>query len=96
MNVVLTSRDDSRGLEALQKLRDESSPAGEVVFHRLDVADPSSVVSFVDFIRARFGKLDILVMPPLVLACINHKNSLVALNVIICFRVCTTAMPRSD
>lgn len=86
VNVVLTSRDESRGLEALRKLKDESSPAGEVVFHRLDVADPSSIVSFVDFMRARFGKLDILVCNHLNrLRLHKRKNSLVALNVIIFF-----------
>ncbi|KAL6981905.1 (+)-neomenthol dehydrogenase, partial [Sarracenia purpurea var. burkii] len=32
-----------------------------VVFHQLDVADPSSIDSLTDFVKSQFGKLDILV-----------------------------------
>ena len=58
--VVLTSRDEKRGLEAVQKL-EESGLSDYVVFHQLDVADVSSIASLADFIKSRFGKLDILV-----------------------------------
>ncbi|OWM64202.1 (+)-neomenthol dehydrogenase-like [Punica granatum] len=63
LTVVLTSREEKRGLEALRKLKEESCPAllGEVVFHRLDVTDPASIDSLVEFTRNRIGKLDILV-----------------------------------
>ncbi|BFG21908.1 hypothetical protein CerSpe_081820 [Prunus speciosa] len=60
ITVVLTARDEKRGLEAFDKLK-ESGLSGEVVFHQLDVADPASVASLADFIKTQFGKLDILV-----------------------------------
>ncbi|KAK4848685.1 hypothetical protein QYF36_016099 [Acer negundo] len=56
--VVLTARDDKRGLEAVEKLKDESD---HVVFHQVDVADPHSIASLAEFIKTQFGKLDILV-----------------------------------
>ncbi|KAG2725131.1 hypothetical protein I3760_01G052400 [Carya illinoinensis] len=58
--VVLTARDEKRGLEALQKLQ-YSGLTDQVVFHQLDVSDPASITSFADFIKTQFGKLDILV-----------------------------------
>lgn len=54
--VVLTARDEKRGLEAVQKLSSEN-----VVFHQLDVKDPTSIASLADFIKTQYGKLDILV-----------------------------------
>ncbi|KAJ4824872.1 (+)-neomenthol dehydrogenase [Turnera subulata] len=58
--VVLTARDEKRGLEAVQKLK-ESGLSQLVVFHQLDVADSTSIASLADFIKTQFGKLDILV-----------------------------------
>ncbi|KAK1559028.1 hypothetical protein Q3G72_009721 [Acer saccharum] len=58
--VVLTSRDEKRGLEAVEKLR-ESGLSDYVIFHQLDVTDPASIASLADFIKTQFGKLDILV-----------------------------------
>lgn len=60
ITVVLTARDEKRGLEAVEKLKQLSLP-GLVVFHQLDVIDHASIRSFVDFIKNQFGKLDILV-----------------------------------
>ncbi|XP_034220490.1 short-chain dehydrogenase/reductase 2b-like isoform X3 [Prunus dulcis] len=57
--VVLTARDEKRGLEAAEKLK-ESGLSGQVVFHQLDVANPATVASLADFIKTQFGKLDIL------------------------------------
>ncbi|CAJ2657741.1 unnamed protein product [Trifolium pratense] len=60
IKVVLTARDEKRGLQALETFK--SSPLSDfVVFHQLDVADASSVASLADFVRSQFGKLDILV-----------------------------------
>ncbi|ONI22975.1 hypothetical protein PRUPE_2G161600 [Prunus persica] len=59
ITVVLTARDEKRGLEAFDKLK-ESGLTGQVVFHQLDVADPASVASLADFIKTQLGKLDIL------------------------------------
>lgn len=58
--VVLTARDEKSGLEAVEKLKD-SGLSDHVVFHQLDVSDPASIASFADFIKEKFGKLDILV-----------------------------------
>jgi (+)-neomenthol dehydrogenase len=60
ITVVLTARDENRGLEAVQKLK-QLSLTGLVLFHQLDVTDHASIRSFVDFIHKQFGKLDILV-----------------------------------
>nr|XP_023885802.1 (+)-neomenthol dehydrogenase-like isoform X1 [Quercus suber] len=58
--VVLTAKDEKKGLEAVEKLR-EFGLSDHVVFHQLDVADPASIASFADFIKTKYGKLDILV-----------------------------------
>ncbi|KAF3441303.1 hypothetical protein FNV43_RR15216 [Rhamnella rubrinervis] len=60
INVVLTARDEKRGLEAFEKLK-EFGISGRVVFHQLDVADSASVAVLAEFVKAQFGKLDILV-----------------------------------
>ncbi|KAL5565594.1 hypothetical protein UlMin_028758 [Ulmus minor] len=60
ITVVLTARDEKRGLEAVEKLK-QLGLSGKVLFHQLDVADPASVASLPDFIKTQFGKLDILV-----------------------------------
>ncbi|XP_058107620.1 (+)-neomenthol dehydrogenase-like isoform X2 [Magnolia sinica] len=53
--VVLTARDEKRGIEAM------ASITGHVIFHQLDVRDPDSVASLAQFIQTEFGRLDILV-----------------------------------
>ncbi|XP_027336748.1 (+)-neomenthol dehydrogenase-like [Abrus precatorius] len=60
INVVLTARDEKRGLEAVDKLKELPLP-GHVVFHQLDISDPASIESIADFIKNQYGKLDILV-----------------------------------
>ncbi|XP_054784009.1 (+)-neomenthol dehydrogenase-like [Prosopis cineraria] len=60
VRVVLTARDHKRGLEAVEKLK-EFGMSDFVVFHQLDVTDPSSIASLAYFISTAFGKLDILV-----------------------------------
>ncbi|XP_034688281.1 (+)-neomenthol dehydrogenase-like isoform X1 [Vitis riparia] len=57
--VVLTARDEKRGLEAVAKLHESS--LSNVVFHQLDVMDANSITSLAKFIVTRYGKLDILV-----------------------------------
>ncbi|KAM7276717.1 hypothetical protein ACFE04_018583 [Oxalis oulophora] len=59
--VVLTARDEKRGLEAVEKLKQSSVPSDRILFHQLDVADCGSVACLADFIKTQFGKLDILV-----------------------------------
>ncbi|KAK8557788.1 hypothetical protein V6N13_008176 [Hibiscus sabdariffa] len=58
--VVLTSRDEKRGLESHQSLKD-SGLSDHLLFHQLDVADPESITSLANFVKKHFGKLDILV-----------------------------------
>ncbi|KAF3441307.1 hypothetical protein FNV43_RR15220 [Rhamnella rubrinervis] len=50
IKVVLTARDEKRGLEAVEKLK-EFGASGQVVFHQLDVADSASVASLADFVN---------------------------------------------
>ncbi|TVU15084.1 hypothetical protein EJB05_38586, partial [Eragrostis curvula] len=59
VTVVLTARDETRGAAAVEKLKELG--LSDVVFHQLDVTDPSSISRLADFLRSRFGKLDILV-----------------------------------
>ncbi|XP_049388123.1 (+)-neomenthol dehydrogenase-like isoform X2 [Solanum stenotomum] len=62
--VVLTSRDEKRGIEAIERLKKESNITNnnnQILFHQLDVMDPASISSLVDFINTKFGRLDILV-----------------------------------
>ncbi|KAI9399831.1 hypothetical protein POPTR_002G156600v4 [Populus trichocarpa] len=59
--VVLTARDEKRGLEAVQNLKDSGISDDLVIYHQLDVVDPDSIVSLAEFVKNNFGKLDILV-----------------------------------
>ncbi|KAJ9171347.1 hypothetical protein P3X46_014731 [Hevea brasiliensis] len=58
--VVLTARDEKRGLEALGKLK-HSGLSDLPVFHQLDVANVASIAALANFVRTQIGKLDILV-----------------------------------
>ena len=58
--VVLTARDEKRGCDAVEKFKGFGL-SELVVFHQLDVADPSSIASLADFVKTLFGRLDILV-----------------------------------
>ncbi|XP_008232781.1 PREDICTED: short-chain dehydrogenase/reductase 2b-like [Prunus mume] len=60
VTVVLTARDEKRGLEAVEQLK-ELGLSDLVVFHQLDVTDPVSIASLADFVKTHHGKLDILV-----------------------------------
>ncbi|GFP93031.1 (+)-neomenthol dehydrogenase, partial [Phtheirospermum japonicum] len=62
ITVVLTARDEKRGLEAVEKLKKGSdSVSDRVIFHQLQVTDLASIASLAEFIKSQFGKLDILV-----------------------------------
>ncbi|XP_028769168.1 (+)-neomenthol dehydrogenase-like [Neltuma alba] len=61
VKVVLTARNEKRGLEAVQKLKEFGVSSDSLLFHQLDVTDPSSIASLAHFITTAFGKLDILV-----------------------------------
>ncbi|KAL1207172.1 Short-chain dehydrogenase/reductase 2b [Cardamine amara subsp. amara] len=62
ISVVLTSRDEKKGLEAVETLKKELKISDQnIVFHQLDVSDPVSVTSLAEFVKTQFGKLDILI-----------------------------------
>ncbi|CAO2840981.1 unnamed protein product [Amaranthus hypochondriacus] len=59
VTVVLTARDEGRGLEAVSKLHKQGF--SNVVFHKVDVTNINNIISLVAFIKENFGRLDILV-----------------------------------
>ncbi|KAM3388228.1 hypothetical protein ACQJBY_010794 [Aegilops geniculata] len=59
ITVVLTAQDETRGEEAVERLK--ALGLSGVVFHRLEITDASSAAALAGFLEARFGKLDILV-----------------------------------
>jgi len=58
--VVLTARDEERGLKAVETLK-EFDLYDLLVFHLLDVNDPVSFATLAHFIKTKFWRLDILV-----------------------------------
>ncbi|XP_034685296.1 (+)-neomenthol dehydrogenase isoform X2 [Vitis riparia] len=58
LTVILTARDEARGLKALQSL---AAQGLHVHFSLLDVSDPDSIQSFASWFQHSFRKLDILV-----------------------------------
>ncbi|RUS82997.1 hypothetical protein EGW08_009234 [Elysia chlorotica] len=57
-DVILTSRDDSRGKTAVETLKKEGL---DPKYHQLDINDHSSVVRLRDFLQSTYGGLDVLV-----------------------------------
>ena len=58
IQVILTSRNKTKGLITCQKLQEEGL---EAIFHQLDVTDHLSIQALVDFIKKEYERLDILV-----------------------------------
>ncbi|KAL2462283.1 NAD(P)-binding Rossmann-fold superfamily protein [Abeliophyllum distichum] len=58
LTVVLTSRETAVGEEAAKVLQEGSL---NVVFHQLDIIDPSSIETFTEWIKENYGGIDILV-----------------------------------
>ncbi|KAI3822192.1 hypothetical protein L1987_09777 [Smallanthus sonchifolius] len=58
--VVITAKDEQKGLQSLDKLR-TLGLSENVAVRQLNVKNPASIASFADFINTKFGKLDILV-----------------------------------
>lgn len=57
-DVILTARDEGRGMKAVQELKKEGlNPK----FHQLDILDHSSIVRLRDFLQATYNGLDVLV-----------------------------------
>nr|XP_043640036.1 (+)-neomenthol dehydrogenase-like [Erigeron canadensis]XP_043640037.1 (+)-neomenthol dehydrogenase-like [Erigeron canadensis] len=57
--VILTARNETRAMEAIQDLK--VSGVVDVVFHQLDIKDPKSIATLAQFVQAQYQKLDILV-----------------------------------
>jgi NAD(P)-dependent dehydrogenase (short-subunit alcohol dehydrogenase family) len=55
--VVLTSRNEEYGKQALAKLGDDKN----IVFHKLDVTDSQDIVALRDWILKTYGRVDILI-----------------------------------
>ncbi|KAF8704018.1 hypothetical protein HU200_031502 [Digitaria exilis] len=58
VTVVLTARDETRGEAAVEKLREQG--ISDVIFHQLEVTDASSIACLAEFLKTRFGRVDIL------------------------------------
>jgi NAD(P)-dependent dehydrogenase (short-subunit alcohol dehydrogenase family) len=58
LRVVLSSRDEDKGREALRVLQQESL---DVDFHVMDVTDGQSIETFARYLDDRHGRLDVLV-----------------------------------
>ncbi|RZC72991.1 hypothetical protein C5167_048472 [Papaver somniferum] len=78
ISVVLTARDVTKGLEAVEKLK-HSFGLSNVVFHQLDVMNPITISSLAEFIRSQFGKLDILVNNAGISGIITDTDGMMAL-----------------
>ncbi|KAL6634222.1 hypothetical protein ACP70R_026893 [Stipagrostis hirtigluma subsp. patula] len=59
ITVILTARDEKRGKDAVDRLKE--ADLFDVIFHQLDITDATSITRLAEFLKARFGKLDILV-----------------------------------
>ncbi|KAK7274539.1 hypothetical protein RIF29_15633 [Crotalaria pallida] len=81
IKVVLTARDEKRGLEAFEKLK-ASGLSDLVLFHQLDVADAASVASLADFVKSKFGKVDILVNNAGIGGAVIKDNDLISLAIL--------------
>jgi NAD(P)-dependent dehydrogenase (short-subunit alcohol dehydrogenase family) len=56
--VILTSRDEVKGMAAVETLRHEG---GEILYHPLDVTSSESIFLLRDFVAKKFGTADALV-----------------------------------
>lgn len=57
-DVYLTARDPGRGQEAVAKLQEEGL---HPLFHQLDIDDPQSIRALRDFLKQKYGGLNVLV-----------------------------------
>ncbi|KAI3899471.1 hypothetical protein MKW92_026042 [Papaver armeniacum] len=78
ISVVLTARDVTKGLEAVDKLK-HSFGLSNVAFHQLDVMNPITISSLAEFVQSHFGKLDILVNNAGISGIITDADGMMAL-----------------
>ncbi|CAH1432306.1 unnamed protein product [Lactuca virosa] len=79
VTVVLTARNEKRGMEAMSLLHGLGFP--NVLFHQLNVQDLQSIEGLANFIQTRFGKLDILVNNAGASGVVVDEEGLRALNI---------------
>ncbi|KAK4482624.1 hypothetical protein RD792_009788 [Penstemon davidsonii] len=72
LTVVLTARDNGRGLEAVESLKGQGL---NVHFFRLDVSDSNSIQMFASWFQLNFGVVDILINNAAVSFNDLHENS---------------------
>lgn len=58
IQVILTSRDPEKGQKAAQQLQQEGF---DVIYYPLDVANDESIKVFSQFVRQKFGRVDVLI-----------------------------------
>jgi NAD(P)-dependent dehydrogenase (short-subunit alcohol dehydrogenase family) len=58
VRVILSARNEAKGKEAAESLKKEGL---DVDFHQLDVTDKNSIRHFAEYVKERYGKLDILI-----------------------------------
>ena len=58
MDVILTSRDESKGIAALEVLKNEGL---SIDYHQLDVTDTTSIDRLREFVEKKSGRCDILI-----------------------------------
>jgi NAD(P)-dependent dehydrogenase (short-subunit alcohol dehydrogenase family) len=56
--VILTSRQEARGLEAVKALQNDG---GDILYHQLDVTNQQSIINLRDYVVSHFGAADVLV-----------------------------------
>ncbi|KAI4328761.1 hypothetical protein L6164_021093 [Bauhinia variegata] len=61
ITVLVTARDEKKGLEAVEKLRAYGFSDQLISFHQLDVTDSASIATLANFVKTHFKKLDILI-----------------------------------
>ena len=57
--MYLTARSEDRGREAVDKLKSEDGVTAH--FHQLDINDRESIVKIRDFMKEKYGGIDVLV-----------------------------------
>ena len=88
IQVILTSRDEARGQEAVEVLRGFDLP---VTWLQLDVTDPASISSLHKNILEKYGRLDVLVNNAAV--SIDDRPGLLALDFDILRQSISDALP---
>ena len=58
VRVILSARNEAQGKEAAESLKKEGL---DVDFHQLEVTDENSIRHFAEYVKQRYGKLDILI-----------------------------------